>query len=994
MGHPAPSGAPKHPPSGQFAPLPDRNRLRRLGLVSEGVAGAAATALVGRTAEFSRAAEMVSSLAAGHGGLLLIRGEAGIGKTALLREFTRNAALRGIRVAEGAAEELEQGLPFAAITACLGAAASPSGHETSQIWDMLHGTDRRADVSSFNDTEYLVAEAILGLIDRWCAIGPVLLAIDDLQWADRASLLVLHRLGFASSMLPLLIMASCRPQATRDDLDGLIRSWSNRHLAVMTLRPLSPAAVALLIAQVTGKPPTSRLLGLVSGAGGNPLYVSGLTQALRDAGQIILADDAADGRPQASNALPLPRSLIDTVTHRLGSLSPSARQVLPCAAILGPRFTAAELAATLGTPAFELLGVIQELIEAGVFTTDHDRLVFGHDVIREAIYESVPASARQALHTEAAHALAVAGTPTERVAHHLLAGDALDGQAVAWTVEAADRLIVRTPGQAVELFRRAFDTVDLSQQQASRLYAAMATALLTTRQFVKVRKTARRALANPLQPRDEAAIRWALVHSLLNQGHAEAALDEAQGALASDNLILAEQARFHGIAAQCLHIVSSEGPAAAMASATRARDMGLASRDARAAAYGLQAVAGALRWDGRFAEALEEAEQAEEYLQDAEFVADAHLLPGLISANCLVELDRDHDAARIYADDIAMAERGTGSFFLAFIHLSVARMHFLRGDWDNALTEINAARDVPDNLGLSPHLNGLAALISAHRGDTAAIHQLAPSLPNPLTTGTTRHTFDDRAWGFSAAALAMGNSMEAYHVLQDAWTDCIKGQRAFCAHYLLPEMVDLGMSHSYQGAVDDAVAAFEQYITDRAAPAMHRSAAFSAAIRDHDAKQLLCVADEYATAVRPLLEAQVREHAADELAADGAGHAAREQLDLAARLYASLDATWDIARAESRLRRHGIRRGVRGHRRRPKSGWAALTPTEEQIARLVSAGLSNPDIAARTFTSRRTVQFHVSSILTKLDLVSRVEIAAAVARRETNERRGQGSAGT
>ena len=96
MGHPAPSGAPKHPPSGQFAPLPDRNRLRRLGLVSEGVAGAAATALVGRTAEFSRAAEMVSSLAAGHGGLLLIRGEAGIGKTALLREFTRNAALRGI----------------------------------------------------------------------------------------------------------------------------------------------------------------------------------------------------------------------------------------------------------------------------------------------------------------------------------------------------------------------------------------------------------------------------------------------------------------------------------------------------------------------------------------------------------------------------------------------------------------------------------------------------------------------------------------------------------------------------------------------------------------------------------------------------------------------------------------------------------------------------------------------------------------------------------
>ena len=133
--------------------------------------------------------------------------------------------------------------------------------------------------------------------------------------------------------------------------------------------------------------------------------------------------------------------------------------------------------------------------------------------------------------------------------------------------------------------------------------------------------------------------------------------------------------------------------------------------------------------------------------------------------------------------------------------------------------------------------------------------------------------------------------------------------------------------------------------------------------------------------------------AAVQLAAEGAVEAARTQLDLAARRYVSLEATWDLARADAHLRRYGIRRGVRGHRRRPKSGWAALTPTEEQIARLVSAGLSNPDIASRTFTSRRTVQFHVSSILTKLDLLSRVELAAAVMRREANGGRDRTSAG-
>jgi DNA-binding NarL/FixJ family response regulator len=90
---------------------------------------------------------------------------------------------------------------------------------------------------------------------------------------------------------------------------------------------------------------------------------------------------------------------------------------------------------------------------------------------------------------------------------------------------------------------------------------------------------------------------------------------------------------------------------------------------------------------------------------------------------------------------------------------------------------------------------------------------------------------------------------------------------------------------------------------------------------------------------------------------------------------------WDAARADARLRAHGIRRGVRGERKRPKAGWAALTDTEQTVAALLAEGLSNPDIGGRMFISRRTVQFHVSHILAKLGLSSRVELAALVARR-------------
>jgi DNA-binding CsgD family transcriptional regulator len=96
--------------------------------------------------------------------------------------------------------------------------------------------------------------------------------------------------------------------------------------------------------------------------------------------------------------------------------------------------------------------------------------------------------------------------------------------------------------------------------------------------------------------------------------------------------------------------------------------------------------------------------------------------------------------------------------------------------------------------------------------------------------------------------------------------------------------------------------------------------------------------------------------------------------------YLELGAGWDLRRAESRLRGYGIGRGRRGPRRRPSSGWDALTPTELKVADLVAQGRSNPDIAAELYLSRRTVQTHVSHILAKLGVRSREHVADARAR--------------
>jgi DNA-binding CsgD family transcriptional regulator len=117
------------------------------------------------------------------------------------------------------------------------------------------------------------------------------------------------------------------------------------------------------------------------------------------------------------------------------------------------------------------------------------------------------------------------------------------------------------------------------------------------------------------------------------------------------------------------------------------------------------------------------------------------------------------------------------------------------------------------------------------------------------------------------------------------------------------------------------------------------------------------------------------------LAGAGKHDAARAAIGEAIDVYATLGADWDIVRADARLRPLGIRRGGRGRRRRPRSGWEALSPTEVRIAYLVAQGRSNPDIGAELFLSRRTVQTHVSHILAKLGVRSRSEVAREAALR-------------
>jgi DNA-binding CsgD family transcriptional regulator len=174
--------------------------------------------------------------------------------------------------------------------------------------------------------------------------------------------------------------------------------------------------------------------------------------------------------------------------------------------------------------------------------------------------------------------------------------------------------------------------------------------------------------------------------------------------------------------------------------------------------------------------------------------------------------------------------------------------------------------------------------------------------------------------------------------------------------------------------------------TDSEVPHRLANALYCRALLDHDAERLLTAAERYGEASLPLLRAKALEAAAGHFVDADDRERARAAFTQAVEVYTDLDAAADVSRLQAEFRTHGIRRGPHAKHRRARSGWESLTATEIKIAAFVEEGLSNPEIAARLLLSRRTVATHVSHILKKLDVNSRIDIARESALRNVTPR--------
>jgi predicted ATPase len=385
--------------------------------------------LRGRAVELRTLVDALGRAAGGRPAVVIVEGEAGIGKSRLLAEALEAARARGLQVVAGRGQDLERNRPFGLLADSLGCSRSSPDPRRAAIAALLatHDGDRGvATVSSDPGLQFQAVDAFLELVEALALQGPLALGLDDLQWADPSSLLTLGAAARRLTDSPVALLASLRPLPRGGELERALAALDAAGARRLTLGQLDPEAVTELVAEAVGAEPGPRLRAEVAAAGGNPLFVTELVAALLHEGAI----QVADGQAEVAETT-LPPNLRLTILRRLSFLPDDILEALRLASILGSSFSLTDLSATTGRSVLALSSVLAEALRARVLTDDGDRLRFRHDLIHEAIYEDLPASVRLALHHEAGRRLAEAGAEAVAVAEHLARGASPgDGEAI------------------------------------------------------------------------------------------------------------------------------------------------------------------------------------------------------------------------------------------------------------------------------------------------------------------------------------------------------------------------------------------------------------------------------------------------------------------------------------------------------------------------------------------------------------------------------------
>jgi len=848
-------------------------------------------ALIGRDGELAMLVRLMAEVAAGRGSSMLIEGEPGIGKSALVRTALAQAADVGCEAFLGAGDELGQALPLLPLLEALRVREQPTDLRRNMIVRLLRGEAGAHGI----DVSAALAEQLLALVAEQCAAAPTILVIDDLQWADRASVALWGRLARSVGQMPLLLVGTMRPVPQRKDLLALRRTAGDS--LRLRLNRLDEAAVGELVTSLVGARPDEKLLSLASGAAGNPLYIIELFAALARSFSVTVTTTGAAMLVSGS----APGSLTAAIADRLGFISGPVREVLRAAALLGVDFAVPDLAVVLGRWVADLVPAVDEAREAGVLAESATGLRFRHPLIHTALYEEMPVAVRAARHRDAGRALAEADAPADRVARQLLRAlggpggmtDPMDEWMLRWLARTADLLIGQAPQVAAQLLRRAVASSAAGWAHHDFLAARLADVLYRVGEAVEAEQVANRALVHAVLPDLFVDLHWTLAQCRMWAGRFTESLAALDRALASPEISAGHRARLLALAARTHNGMGEVEKAGCVA--TMALEMASKAGDNRAMGWALHVLTIVAGVQGRMTDALPLFERALAVTEADLALTDLRLLLQVNKAVALGNLDRYEEAIAAARQALRLADQVGTVVRQVQAHSALGELLYDVGHWDEAMAEVQALHEeLKDPMTACCDI-GVAAVICFHRGEIGAARcKLAAAVLKAERIGTQ-----------VIGPFILARSLEREHAgaLADALAVLTAGLAENAEELaeiedLLPDAVRLAAGTGDIDTAQTLAVRAEAVAAGSEIPHRQASALYCRGLLERDAAMLLTAADRYGDARRPLLSAKALEAAAD-FSGPRNRDQARSAIDRAGGIYTSLGAARDVIRLQS-----------------------------------------------------------------------------------------------
>ena len=941
--------------------FPDRWRL----FAAEGIEAAPEPPSVfGRVPELAALGWLLDARSAGTGRTLVLEGEAGIGKTHLVETARCMAVTSGLKVVAAGADELELDRPGRLL---LGWAAELGASLTGLLAPSEEGS-----------RGYAVIEAVGDALENAAAESPIVVVAEDLQWADELSLRGLASIARRLSSLPTALLVTLRPSPRPPLLERVLAALEPSSARRLVLEPLDDVAVTALTAALTGAPPGATLSGRVAGAAGNPLYVIELLRALEEDGALQVRGGAVDVDDRT-----LPPTLRDTIVRRLSALPGETVEVLRVASLLGREFALNDLATVIGRPVVVVASQLRAPVEMALLSGATDTLSFRHDLIREAVYDDIAPAIRRDLHTAAGRALADAGAPVAEVAQQFaLAARPGDVVAVEWLERAAIATLVLDLPTAVSLFEQALALADIDWEGRTRLEVELLEPLASCGRIDEARALAKTLLDRGVDDEYEFLVHRALavVSAVAGDIAAAVAENEATAALAETP---AGQAAFLRCLAANMSLITGRSVAEVRPIAERALDeaQALGADDVGLACVAHQTLAMAAGIEGHYREATDHARTSRRLLSANALREGGFLIPDMWEAAFLLNRDQLDEAIAGFTRAGHRATRLGRASLLTQSHFGICGVHYLAGRWDDAVSESEAAIAVAHETGNHAQLAGshaVLALVALGRGDVRGAETAVADGHQALNEGGHLFGVELLLWAQARLLEARNEPAAALGVLAAAWDRTASLRGVLQWRNLGPDLVRLAIAAGDRQRAQHAADDMHELATAASTHSATGAASRARGLADDDPGLVVEAVEHYRQTPRLPELAATCEDAGRMLLRHDQRDGAIAVLNEAAAIYLDCCATADVARIDSVLRAHNVRRRRHGPAA-ATHGWEAISPTERKVVELVAQGLSNPQIGATLFISRRTVETHLAHVFRKLDVASRAQLAAYVA---------------